>query len=758
MTSKNCLRNNLLAMTWDTMKKNLWMTTLSTLAYFFALPVAAAVYVQSSSYIWNDTSSWTLENKIDRVSSFFTTGNTILCVLVIIGAFVASSFAFYYLHKRKPVDFYHSLPLKRDQLFNINYLAGAGAFLLPFTINFFIALIIFAISGASQYIALSQILTGFCLHLLYFMLIYSLLIIPSLLMGNFVLDVLMKLAFLFICTAAYGLYYGIMEVFYTTYMGALSNIEANLAYTSPAIRYAMTGNTLPVTTLDIVLSILGIALLYALGRFFCKKRPSEAAGNCLAFPRLKPVLKYPIMLVVTVGFGLFFYTINDSFGTVNYGDGRGFHLGWLFFGLLIGTFICDRIIEILYELDFRAIGRRWVPMLVFMAVICALAVVPITDATGYDKYRPDAEQVAQINADLGITDYIASNSYSYNRNLTSRENYIENNLSVVVLQEPANINTLLAIIDKSIANAQNRQTEEETVAGEEQYTGYVNLNILYTLKNGKEVGRSYFRVPMNQVVDELAALIDSEEFINSQLLAYKDAAVDNLLLSEINVFEQPQAGFSGIKLKRPLQEAVLEAYKADWLTLDSHTMMTELPVGSLAIYQVQDENGKAVSYTAATIQENGGYSVANNGRLREFQYPIYASFTKTLTALANCGVPQNSWQTDPTTFTSVTEDHYADRYNDYKYDGGESVTVEPEMPVKDEDYYEKYYEKGVQHTEYTDRADITRIINATVADETMNFTRFFTGRNNVSVYAVYDNSYTTGSMNRVYPVPLIDKN
>ena len=752
MTSKNCLKNNLIAMTLDTMKKNLWLTTLSTLVYFFALPVAAAVFVQSNNRIWNDTSSWTLENKIAKVSDFFTTSNEFLCVLVIVGAFVAASFAFYYMHKKKPVDFYHSLPLKRDQLFNINFLSGAFAFLLPFTINFFIALIVFAMSGASEYIAIGQILTGFGLHLLYFLVIYSLLVIPSLLMGNFVLDVLMKLVFLWICTAAYGLYYGIMETFYATYLGSLANMDTNLAYTSPAIRYIMTGNNIPVTTLDVVLSIICIALFYALGRFLCKKRPSEAAGNCLAFPKSKPILKYPIMLVVTVGFGLFFYTINNSFG---YGNQISFNLGWLFFGLLIGAFICDRIIEILYELDFRAIGRRWKPMLIFMVIICALAFVPITDATGYDKYRPDAEQVAQINANLGINDF-DKQSY-YNNNLSNRENFILNNLSYIVLNEQTNIQLLLSIVDKSLSNADSTQTEKATVGNVDNYVGYVSLNILYTLKSGKEIGRSYMQVPMNQIVDELAALIDSEEFKTSQLLAYKDATVDNLLLSGASVFEQPQANINGANLKRPLQEAVLEAFKADMLALDSQTMMTELPVGNLVIYQVQDTNGQPMNYTYATVYEKGGYSIENDGRLRDFQYPIYASFTKTLTALANCGIPLDAWQADPSIFTSITEDSYESNNNDdinNGYNGyDEMTTTEPMMP---EEKQKAYYEKGARHTEYTDRADITRIINATVANDALNFTRFFIGRYNVSINAVYDSGYNAGTMNRAYPIPLLD--
>ena len=71
---------------------------------------------------------------------------------IILGAVIAGTAVFYYLHNRQRTDFYHSLPLSRTKLFTINYTAGALLVLLPYVINILFTLIVVAANGYFGYL------------------------------------------------------------------------------------------------------------------------------------------------------------------------------------------------------------------------------------------------------------------------------------------------------------------------------------------------------------------------------------------------------------------------------------------------------------------------------------------------------------------------------------------------------------------------------------------------------------------------------
>ena len=86
------------------------------------------------------------------------------------------------------------------------------------------------------------------------------------------------------------------------------------------------------------------ALLFGLGMFLYRKRPSEAAGRAMAFKVSEPVIRFLLVVPITLFSGMIFRSIlNDDI--------------WTVFGLLCGLLITSCLIEIIYHSILRACLR-----------------------------------------------------------------------------------------------------------------------------------------------------------------------------------------------------------------------------------------------------------------------------------------------------------------------------------------------------------------------------------------------------------------
>ena len=120
MTSKNLFFKLML----ENMKRRIWTLALGFLVFFFTLPVAEA-------FVFSDKRYYTYENyenyrrMIDgNALAIISAGNEFLVIVVVTAALICGVSSFAYLHSKKKVDFYHSLPVRRETLFAVSFVNG----------------------------------------------------------------------------------------------------------------------------------------------------------------------------------------------------------------------------------------------------------------------------------------------------------------------------------------------------------------------------------------------------------------------------------------------------------------------------------------------------------------------------------------------------------------------------------------------------------------------------------------------------------
>ena len=123
----------------EDLKRRLWAFGLSFLTFFFAMPVLAAMGVtnlEQQYALWmEDAGNYdfgagnTAETEFSRrlgelAVESIGLENVVMGFLVITAALVLALTGFLYLHSRKQVDFYHSIPVRREILFTVRFVDG----------------------------------------------------------------------------------------------------------------------------------------------------------------------------------------------------------------------------------------------------------------------------------------------------------------------------------------------------------------------------------------------------------------------------------------------------------------------------------------------------------------------------------------------------------------------------------------------------------------------------------------------------------
>mgnify|MGYP007098835498 CR=1 FL=1 len=109
------------------LRKKLWFSAIVFLAFLFAMPINGGMTFQSFFATWR--SEPVAAQKISHeIAKLFSAGDNLSTVFIFcIAAFAAGLIFFTWMHNRRQVDLYHSLPCSRARLLLGNYLAGSLA-------------------------------------------------------------------------------------------------------------------------------------------------------------------------------------------------------------------------------------------------------------------------------------------------------------------------------------------------------------------------------------------------------------------------------------------------------------------------------------------------------------------------------------------------------------------------------------------------------------------------------------------------------
>lgn len=667
----------------EDMKRRIWVIALMLLAFFFAMPVKLALLMEDAAqnqyYRYNDFEHFIqdgtlsaqefasklteLKTKVVLEQVEFADG---LVVLLVIGAAVLIGMTgFSYLYNKRKVDFYHSIPVRREFLFGVQYIDGilitAGVYLLVSVVT--------AVMSVAYGVPLGRILgvmiRSGLLHLLYFGLLYSTVVLAVMMTGNLVVGILGTGVFFFFLPGMMALLDAYCRGFFVTIPYELwtSPFEHAVYYVSPisaylgAVGWDMEAFGSHVAV--VVNTFFAFLALSLLDLQLYRMRPSEAAGKAMAFKKSMAPVQILLVLGGSMAGAMFFWGLM-----------RKNH--WAVFGALAAVVLGHCIIEIIYHFDFRKLFSHRLQL-----GLCAVAGLMLFfsfryDWYGFDSYMPEEDKIASASMELGVdTDWLLGEAAVVEENgreawLTHRlSEMIRDNMEItelspaLVLAGEGRKETLEGREDRmeiqtqaySVTNmvldsdasavgiiggadgptsvfVAGKLGEDEEALEEDQFS--TSLTITYHLKNGRSVRRRY-TLYLSNVMDAYRELWDQEEYRNKAyyVLDRSPEEYGSVVYREADVIQA---------IRKDSQDVseILLAYQQDLKELTIDTRLKESPVGSLAFISktTYDYYAERLDDHIAFAPQGDSLGRMDSEALGVTDYwPVYPSFKRTIAAL-----------------------------------------------------------------------------------------------------------------------------
>ena len=448
-----------------------WVTALWSVALFFLFPVVAVFkftdipLYDAEYFILN-----AMEGQLYFVSA--------------LSIFIApiTTNAFNYLNSRTQLDFYHSQPVTRKELFFTNYFAGWLSFAAPLTTAFLLeAIIIFAFNGVLS--PLAELGRGYVSCMLVYFAINAIFTLSVMLCGKRFTSLITGT---FLCILPYAVVYMISEYFFmmsktfTSLHAELSKLIMSCVHPLVSV-FRFTYNSdgladalLPSDLRDdlwiqgIWVVVSAIAVLTALWLY--TRRKSEDAEKAFVFPRIIPFLRYPAIIFIAWLGGFLFEEYADGYF-------------WKLFGICISGVIAFFSFSFIEKRGFRNAFRAWRKLLLSAGAYFACVMLIYACAVVFDSRTAKDEDVVAID----VT-YISYKEYYYlgTEYFLSCEN---DPIRITAPENIKNINSLLrdCVEEKTATGVyvDNKLSDDEIPAG-----ASLGISAKVYTKNG-EFERSY---------------------------------------------------------------------------------------------------------------------------------------------------------------------------------------------------------------------------------------------------------------------------
>lgn len=660
---------------WEEIKSKAWLAALSMLILFCAVPLNVALsigvqgeYKYSVKQAYN---VWQLSKGGVLIRALSTDAS--LPIIVIMLGIICGLTMFAYLFSKKKTDMIHSLPVKRNMLFAVKYVTGLAIFVGTLLVNVIIMLII---AGGSHIIitaVLTDVLKIVLLHLLGFLITYTLTLFCAVLCGNLVtagllLGVVIPLASVVnvIITSYAGRYYST----FVSNWGLGRNL---LEYFMPVQRYFMifadaAVSNYHLTGIDgtsVLILLITFVLLFAALLVLFKIRPSEAAGKALAFNGARTVVR----IIVVIPYALL---SGELFADMSYGNDEG----WLIFGVIFGFFVTWCITNIIIYFDFKRAFAHPVQMAVCVAVVAMIYSTFAFDVTGYDSYIPERDKVASMGVNISYMtstdDYylVSEDELNSGDSIFSYNNYNDRvermNLDPELAYEFAE--WLVDHVDYSKeATAELYSTDSSaeiysTVDSEYDY--YVSRKsdtasciIKYELNSGRCVYRQYIMPVNDATVEFISNIYDNADYKES---TYMILSIDDEYVSGISI-ENADTLSHELTLSPAEIKEFVNIYRSEFAAMTAEELKQQTPIGNV------------------TFQFRYVSSEGSTNTIKE-EYYIYPQFTNTISFAEKHGVAMHVEAGDVKNIVLRKSTAYYDDKNVYDY--GAVITYSDEESIE----------------------------------------------------------------------------
>lgn len=327
-------------------------------------------------------------------------------VISMFGGLLCGMTTMRFTNNKVAVNFYHSLPMRRESIFMASTLQSFVYYVIAFAAGLLFVFASLAIRLGHPAMYVRPILLTLEYGVLFFLLVYSMTLFAASLTGTgfmrfvgaaYVIFLPLAMFTLFIVTVgSCGMYNNILNIDY--YLS--SKFVILLCSPLRLMNLLATdgrGNEIFVGAIskDIIIVFITAIVYYGLAFLLYCVRHSESASQPLIWKPARFVFKYSSMFMGGTVFALLFYGMFES-------------IAWMVFGIIIGSVIVFMFTNGIIHKSARAIFRGLRGLGIYMAVMAAVTVVFYCDVFGMFSGIPDGSLVSRVDVTL---DYSVSAEY-----------------------------------------------------------------------------------------------------------------------------------------------------------------------------------------------------------------------------------------------------------------------------------------------------------------------------------------------------------
>ncbi|SFS03554.1 DUF6449 domain-containing protein [Anaeromicropila populeti] len=539
----------------EEMKRRIWSIALAMFVLFFTFPVAWMVLLENARMD---------EKQIDirKLATFYQylgPENYFILIVVIVGALICGLNGFCYMHSKKQVDFYHSMPVKRERLFLIKYVAGILIYVVPYVVNMLLAFGVSAINGVLSQKVISLGLQMFLVHFVFYLLNYSIIILAVLLTGNFVINLLGVAVFLFYGPTAQILLVSLKDTFYETYYFNANFFEF-AGNNSPLVVYAKYLQQFNIKQSMDVLNMTQLLIIFIVTAGFVvldlilyKRFASEQAGKALVFKWFETIIKVFVVVPTGLGFALLFQIISYTNS-----------LGWFVFGGLVGFLFANAVMEMVVNMDFRKAFAHRILWAVNGTLIFLASCIFIFDLTGFDSYLPKESKVESAAVYFGNLD-------NEGTIVDKEKGHISTEKYQLMHMKLTDVKPVFELIKRSKMDSSEYR--------------YNRLVVKFTLKNGKTVYRQYLFATLDNQ-DMVETIYDTPEYREGSSSLYLDRKWNTISFRD-NIHEDKE-----VQLNEQQKKEFLSVFREEQKAMSLSDKKNSVPIGYIALYQHEEDESK----------------------------------------------------------------------------------------------------------------------------------------------------------------------
>lgn len=604
-------------------RRKLWLYIITIIIIFLVKPARLLLSIDSVM-MWGETMS--LTEKIDYVIRFgqFSTGSNLILIFAFAIAYAFSCFG--YLYSKSKVDLYHSIPVKRKEMYGIFCISAMAPYFVMEAFVLICNICILAAKGMLISYSLRIVVSTFVYNLFAFALIFCITAIAIFLTGQVLTGVFGTLIFLFGWAVIIEMLQSYMGFCYQTYTYdldfrwidfVLSPVDA-VSKLEPCI-----GNGIA----KLIVFVIEVVVFWLLGLLLYNIKPSDSVNKAVSYKIMNPIVRIPFVIGSALMGSLYVAYLADNLT-----------VGWYWAAFVIAGIIAHCLVNGIIYSDIKMAMKNWVQLIISLAVAACIAIFFVYDIAGYDRYLPKEEKIESVAIDFNLLHddmsyyKLQESATGYNLEYEDMVAYRLNHM------QSKDVETVLELAKLGIDSLDPRRSafarrqndsgvqplgkvaaDYRAVEGPAAYIEGAELTyddqpnvitVKYHLKNGKNIYRTY-RVDMDKSFAATEKIYNSPEYKDS-ILQIGDFA-DNDRIQTIR--GRDRLGEELFALHNEQALALVDAIEKDYREATLTTMANELPVCSLESSSAKEMYNSYV-----------------------YGYYIYPSFKNTLALLGEYGI------------------------------------------------------------------------------------------------------------------------